>query len=174
VKQNQGNIVVSSEPGSGSVFSIYLPRLAGAADIGAIETPMPRPSRGTETVLLVEDEPALRGMVRQMLETVGYRVIDAPDGLSAIHICDNRQHPVDLLVTDVVMPLLNGREVAKRLTRKWPEMKVIYMSGYTDDVIAYHGIADPSVNLIQKPFRLEALAAKIREVLDHSPTPTSN
>ncbi|MFN7994196.1 MAG: PAS domain S-box protein [Bryobacteraceae bacterium] len=171
VKQNQGSIVVSSEPGSGSVFSIYLPRLAGVTETAATETPTPRPTHGTETILLVEDETALRGMVRQMLETLGYRVMDAADGLSAIHLCDGRQKPVDLLVTDVVMPLLNGREVAKRLTRKWPGMKVVYMSGYTDDVIAYHGVADASVNLIQKPFRMEALAAKIREVLDHSPSP---
>jgi PAS domain S-box-containing protein len=171
VKQNHGSIVVASEPGRGTAFSIYLPRLLPAHESAGADVPTQHSSRGTETILLAEDESSLRRMVREMLEGSGYRVLEASDGADAIRVCERYADVVNLLLTDVVMPLLNGRELAKRLTQRWPQMKVIYMSGYTDDVIAYHGVSDEALNLIQKPFRLDALSARIREVLDQTSSP---
>jgi DNA-binding NtrC family response regulator len=122
--------------------------------------------RGSETILLVEDEDVVRGLARQILEQAGYNVLDARGGEEAIRLCRERRGPIDLLLTDVVMPETSGKEVAERLTRLRPMTRVLYMSGYTDDAIVHHGVLDSDVEFIQKPFTPSALARKVREVLD--------
>jgi len=165
VRQNGGGIVVWSERGSGATFRIYLPQLREPA---AKETPEPatRAVTGTETILLVEDEGPLRHMLQETLSQAGYRVLEANDGTDAIRKWERQAGSIDLLLTDVVMPLVNGRQLARRLASVAPQMRVIYMSGYADDVIAYHGILDEATNLVQKPFSPNALLQKLREVLD--------
>jgi PAS domain S-box-containing protein len=166
VRQNGGGILVWSERGSGATFRIYLPQLREPAPAADAE---PRPNgicRGSETILLVEDEVPLRKMLRESLAAVGYRVLEASDGADALRKWEHQSAGIDLLLTDVVMPLVNGRELAKRLTSAAPHIQVIYMSGYAADVIAYHGILAPGTVLMQKPFSPAALMEKVREVLD--------
>jgi len=166
VRQNGGGIVVWSERGSGATFRIYLPQLREPA---ATEKPEPARNgtgRGTEIILLVEDEAPLRRMLHESLSHAGYHVLEASDGTDAIRRFEKQATSIDLLLTDVVMPLVNGRQLAQRMTSAGPQMRVIYMSGYADDVIAYHGILDESTTLIQKPFSPAALLLKVREVLD--------
>jgi DNA-binding NtrC family response regulator len=122
--------------------------------------------RGSETILLVEDEDVVRGLARQILEEAGYNVLDARGGDEAIRLCRDLRGPIDLLLTDVVMPEASGKEVADRLTKLRPATCVLYMSGYTDDAIVHHGVVDSDVEFIQKPFTPVALAQKVREVLD--------
>jgi DNA-binding NtrC family response regulator len=130
-----------------------------------VDTVVPR---GSETILLVEDEDIVRGLARQILEQAGYNVLDARGGEEAIRLCRERRGPIDLLLTDIVMPETSGKEVAERLTRLRPATRVLYMSGYTDDAIVHHGVLDSDVEFIQKPFTPIALARKVREVLDVS------
>jgi PAS domain S-box-containing protein len=166
VKQSGGNIWVYSEPGQGTVFKVYLPQLQEDAEAprkSVVETVVPR---GSETILLVEDEDVVRGLARQILEQAGYNVLDASGGEEAIRLCRERRGPIDLLLTDVVMPETSGREIARRLTKLRPATRVLYMSGYTDDAIVHHGVLDSDVEFIQKPFTPVALARKVREVLD--------
>jgi PAS domain S-box-containing protein len=166
VRQNGGGIVVWSERGSGATFRIYLPQLCGPA---TNDKPEPAPAAitcGNETILLVEDEVPLRHMLEETLSQAGYRVLEASDGTDAIRKWEKHAASIDLLLTDVVMPLVNGRQLARRLTSVAPQMRVIYMSGYADDVIAYHGILDAATTLVQKPFSPSALLHKLREVLD--------
>ncbi len=166
VRQNGGGIVVWSERGSGATFRIYLPRLREPAPV---ENEQVKPNgihRGNETILLVEDEVTLRRMLQESLTKAGYRVLEASDGADALSKWEQQARNIDLLLTDVVMPLLNGRELAKHLTSFAPHIQVIYMSGYADDVLAYHGTLAPGTVLIQKPFSPAALLAKVREVLD--------
>lgn len=166
VRQNGGGIVVWSERGSGATFRIYLPQLREPAAAEKPEAPRNGNGRGTETILLVEDEVPLRRMLQESLAHAGYRVLEASDGTDAIRRFEKQAVSIDLLLTDVVMPLVNGRQLAQRMTSAGPQMRVIYMSGYADDVIAYHGILDESTTLIQKPFSPAALLLKVREVLD--------
>jgi DNA-binding response OmpR family regulator len=166
VRQNGGGIVVWSERGSGATFRIYLPQLREPAAAEKPEAPRNGNGRGTETILLVEDEAPLRRMLQESLASAGYRVLEGNDGTDAIRKFEKQATSIDLLLTDVVMPLVNGRQLAQRMTSAGPQMRVIYMSGYADDVIAYHGILDESTTLIQKPFSPAALLAKVREVLD--------
>ena len=119
-----------------------------------------------ETILLVEDEENLRRLARQYLETQGYRVLEAADSAAAVHICSDEPGPIHLLLTDVIMPGLNGRQLAERIVALRPKVKVLYMSGYTENVIGHDGTLEPGVNLLQKPFSLPALKNKVREVLD--------
>ena len=172
VKQNQGFINVYSEMGQGTTFKIYLPRHA-PADSPAPPPQPPKPiSRGSETILLVEDEPQLLNMTRMMLEHAGYRVLSATSPAEALRLAEEHADHVHLLMTDVVMPEMNGRELARALHTRQPHLKCLFMSGYTANVIAHHGILDPGVHFIQKPFSTADLAAKIREALDAPLPPT--
>jgi CheY-like chemotaxis protein len=166
VRQNSGGIIVHSEPGSGATFRIYLPQLREAAPAVSMEPSVNGTHRGSETILLVEDEAALRKMLRESLAGAGYRVLEASDGSDALRKWEREAGSIDLLLTDVVMPLVNGRELAKRLTTVAPHMQVIYISGYADDMLAYHGTLEPGTILLQKPFSPAALLVKVREVLD--------
>jgi CheY-like chemotaxis protein len=165
VKQSGGYVGVESELGRGSVFRIYLPRVDESPE--ALEPTMGgRAPRGSETVLVVEDDDALRELAREILEMHGYTVIDARHPGEALLIVERRTGRIDLLVTDVVMPEMSGRELAERLSAVRPLLKVLYMSGYTDDAIVHHGVLDAGITLIQKPFAPDAFAGKVREVLD--------
>ncbi len=166
VRQNGGGIVVWSARGSGATFRIYLPQLREPAAAEKPEASRTSHRRGTETILLVEDEVPLRRMLQESLSSAGYRVLEANDGTDAIRKWEKQAASIDLLLTDVVMPLVNGRQLAQRMTSAGPQMRVIYMSGYADDVIAYHGILDENTTLVQKPFSPSALLQKVREVLD--------
>jgi len=174
VKQSGGYIWVYSELGKGTTFKIYLPRIADTAEsvahmIAPKETPGAEP--GAETILLVEDEANLRYLARQFLEKQGYRVIEAADGAVAMQIAVAHEGVIHLLLTDVIMPGLNGREVAQRISEIRPNVKVLYMSGYTENVIGHNGMLDAGVRLLQKPFNLRDLKDRVREVLDSSPIP---
>jgi PAS domain S-box-containing protein len=166
VKQSGGNIWVYSEKNHGTTFKVYLPALAFTAkssEVKAVESPIPG---GSETVLLVEDEEVVRGLACQILEDAGYRVLVAKQGEEAIRLCLEHAREIHLLLTDVVMPGAGGKEVADRLGALRPGIKVLFMSGYTDEAIVHHGVLDSNVKFIQKPFSPAALAKKVREVLD--------
>jgi signal transduction histidine kinase len=166
VKQSGGTVWVYSETGKGSVFKVYFPQLQEDAEFSKpvlVETPVPR---GSETILLVEDEDVVRGLARKILEQAGYDVLDARGGDEAIRLCHELPGPIHLLLTDVVMPERSGREIAECLAKLRPSTRVLYMSGYTDDAIVHHGVLDSDVEFIQKPFTPVALARKVREVLD--------
>jgi PAS domain S-box-containing protein len=166
VKQSGGNVWVYSEPGDGTVFKVFLPQFQQQSESPTKPSIDLVPPRGSETILLVEDEDVVRGLARQILEQAGYHVLDARGGEEAIRLCRKLRGPIDLLLTDVVMPETSGKEVADRLTKLRPATRVLYMSGYTDDAIVHHGVLDSDVEFIQKPFTPVALAKKVREVLD--------
>jgi PAS domain S-box-containing protein len=165
VRQSGGYIWVYSEVGRGTSFKIYLPR----TDEGAQEyREPPGPAEGlagTETILLTEDDELVRAMTHAILSDHGYRVLAAANGEAALSVCERTEGPIHLLITDVVMPGMSGRELAERLARLRPEMRVLFMSGYTDDAIVHHGVLNEGINFIQKPFSPDALARKVREVL---------
>jgi PAS domain S-box-containing protein len=165
VKQSGGAIWVYSEPGEGTTFKVYFPSAAGrSANPPAPEGPLPR-SRGNETVLLVEDDDQVRASVAAMLRRGGYHVIQAANGGEALLICEQHGGTIHLLLTDVVMPKLNGRKVAERLTALRPGLRVLFMSGYTENAIIHHGVLDSGLDFIAKPLTTSTLLAKIREVL---------
>jgi signal transduction histidine kinase len=166
VKQTDGYIWVYSEPGQGTSFKIYLPRAAAAAEPPAPKPLAPASLAGSETVLLAEDEAAVRNFTRRVLAAHGYTVLTAADGQEALHLAERHAGPIHLLLTDVVMPNMGGRELAERLVAARHEMKVLYLSGYTDDAIVHHGVLEPGIAFLQKPFTLQGLARKLREVLD--------
>lgn len=166
VKQTGGSIWVYSEPGHGTSVKIYLPQLRSSADQAEILTTDDTLPQGSETVLLVEDEDVVRGLTRQILEQAGYNVLEAMRGEEAIRLCLESSRPIDLLLTDVVMPETSGKEVADRLSSLHPGLKVLFMSGYTDEAIVHHGVLDANVEFIQKPFTPASLARKVRAVLD--------
>ncbi len=165
VKQSDGDIWVYSEPGKGSTFKIYLPRVDGPPEPLREKVPGDELLRGTETILLVEDEEEVRKLTVRVLERQGYKVLAAREGDEAFLICKQHQDPIHLMLTDVVMPGMNGQELAERLKPFYPGMKVLYMSGYTDNAIVLHGVLMEGVHYIQKPFTVQALARKVREVL---------
>jgi len=172
VKQNNGFINVYSEPDQGTIFRIYLPRHVSRDEPPAAAHPdKPLPS-SNETILLVEDEPAILGMTRMMLERKGYSVLSAGTPDKAIALARTHAKSVDLLMTDVVMPEMDGRDLAERMTGLYPDIKVLFVSGYTADVIAHHGVLDDGVAFIQKPFSMKDLTEKLREVLDEIPGKT--
>ncbi len=167
VKQSGGSIWVYSELGHGTTIKVYLPRVDEPVEPVAQKGPVdPAHLRGTETILLVEDEPAVRGVARQILTRQGYTVLEASDGPAALKMVAAGGPKVDLVLTDVVMPGMSGRALADHLAGRWPGIKVLYMSGYTDDAIVRHGMLEPGLAYLQKPFRPEALARKVREVLN--------
>jgi PAS domain S-box-containing protein len=166
VKQSGGDIWVYSEPGKGSTFKIYVPRVDEPLEERREKVLGDELLRGSETILLVEDEEEVRKLAVRVLERQGYRVLAARDGDEALLICEQHKDPIHLMLTDVVMPVMNGHEVAKRLESLHPETKVLYMSGYTDNAIVLHGVLVEGVRYIQKPFTVDALTKKVREVLD--------
>jgi PAS domain S-box-containing protein len=174
IKQSGGYIWVYSEPDKGTTFKIYLPRVAERVEslpqfVAPADSVAAEP--GTETILLVEDEANLRYLARQFLEKQGYRVIEAADGVVAVQIAVAHSGVIHLLLTDVIMPGMNGRELAQRMAEIRPNTKVLYMSGYTENVIGHNGTLDAGVRLLQKPFTLRDLKSKVREVLDSNPIP---
>ena len=167
VRQNNGIITVSSERGKGTTFTICLPRHTGdAAGHMQKDTSAEPAMQGHETILLVEDEPAILEMTRMMLEKLGYTVLATAVPGEAVRLADAHTGPVHLIMTDVIMPGMNGRDLANLLLNHYPEARLLFMSGYTPDIIARHGVLNPGINFIQKPFQLKTLAARIRDVLD--------
>lgn len=166
VKQNKGSIEIESEPGKGTTVTIFLPAAAGAAAAGAVHRAAMGPATGTETVMLVEDEPVVRDFTIKVLRRFGYTVLHYPDAESALEAAKRTETKIDLLVTDVVLPGMNGRVLARRIANIRPGIKVLFSSGYTDDVILRHGIFEEGLHFIGKPYAPEAFARKIREVLD--------
>jgi PAS domain S-box-containing protein len=166
VKQNAGFINVYSEPEHGTTFRIYLPRHATEAEQPVKISPAPPLMQGSETILLVEDEPAILDLTQLMLKRLGYRVLTASTPGDALRIARQYDGDIHLLITDVVMPGMNGWQLAKNLLSLYPEVRYLFMSGYTGNVIAHHGVLDEGVNFIQKPFSLQRLAATVRQALD--------
>jgi two-component system, cell cycle sensor histidine kinase and response regulator CckA len=166
VKQSDGYIDVYSEPGMGTSFKIYLPRADEAAAPQKPQTAMSTALPGHETVLMVEDEGALRTLTSNLLEMCGYVVLAAKNGAEALDISQRHASPIDLLLTDMVMPGISGRVLADQLIQLRPRIKVVYMSGYTGQTVGAHGILDPGSLFLQKPFTRDALARKLREALD--------
>lgn len=166
IRQSGGNVWVYSEVAKGTTFKVYLPQVEAEA-LAQVETSHEiSAQRGWETVLLVEDEDMVRHLASELLEDSGYVVLQASGGEEAINLCRDHAEPIDLLITDVVMPKISGKEVADKLRTIHPETKVLFMSGYTDEAIVHHGIVDSNIAFIQKPFSEQALAQKVRDVLD--------
>jgi CheY-like chemotaxis protein len=165
-KQNNGFVWVYSEPGQGSTFKVYLPKVKGDAEPEEKEQSTVDDLSGSETVFTVEDDDNLRKLAQEVLLRHGYRVLDAENGEDALKVGKEHEGPIHLLLTDVVMPKMGGKELAERLQPLYPQMKVIYMSGYTDNAIVHHGVLAQELNFIQKPFTPEGLARKVREALE--------
>ena len=168
VQQSGGHIDVHSELGKGTTFKIYFPRVEQPLDVAAkpIQTgPLPR---GTETLLVVEDEPSVRHLARGVLEAQGYEVLSASNGQDALHVArEHKGPPIRLVVTDVIMPLMGGKVMAEWLKTTYPDLKILFTSGYTDDAIAQHGVLEPGVEFLPKPYTPATLARKVREMLDN-------
>jgi two-component system, cell cycle sensor histidine kinase and response regulator CckA len=164
VKHNAGSVSVDSSPGKGTSFRIYLPRHATTVPICPNSASGPAASSG-ETVLVVEDEPDILAISRRVLERLGYQVLTASTPTEAIRLVEARTGEVHLLMTDVVMPEMNGRDLARRLVALLPNLRCLYMSGYSTDIIASNGVLDTAVQFIQKPFSMADLAAKVRTAL---------
>jgi PAS domain S-box-containing protein len=166
VQQAGGHVTAYSEPGMGTTFKVYLPRVEESVSPAKSRSGVLAAPKGTETVLLVEDEDAVRSLIRIVLQGAGYRVLEASDGGEAVAVAGRHEGPIHLLLSDVVMPVLGGRELAERLLTLHPEMKVLFQSGYTDDAVVRHGVLQEKVHFLQKPYSPAALAWKVREVLD--------
>lgn len=166
VKQSGGNVWIYSEPGRGTTFKVYLPEVVSEPREPGEEVVEVAPRGGSETILLVEDEAVVRGLARRILEQAGYSVVEASRGDEALRFCAEHAAEVDLLLTDVVMPEMSGKQLVDQLKSQYPELKMVFMSGYTDESIVHHGVLDSSVEFIQKPFTPAALVRKVREVLD--------
>lgn len=166
IQQNSGFIDVQSEPGVGTTFRLYLPRALDDRDGAHVEMPAPDVARGHETILLVEDEPVMLTMAGLMLGRFGYHVIPAARPNDALRVATDHKGPLHLIITDVIMPEMNGPTLAKLVATLFPHVRTLFMSGYMDDVIAHHGLLDEGINFIQKPFSMPAFGAKVRAVLD--------
>jgi CheY-like chemotaxis protein len=165
VKQSGGYIFAQSELGRGTTFRIYLPQVEEAADYGTHVRLVEPEARGSETILLVEDEESVRQLVRETLEAKGYKVLEAERGGTALQVAQEQHGPIHMLITDVVMPGMSGRELAEQLAKSHPQTKVLFLSGYTEDAIVHQGVLDPGTAFLQKPFTLQMLSRKVREVL---------
>jgi PAS domain S-box-containing protein len=166
VRQHGGAIRVRSVPGGGTTFEIYLPQVEAPGQTSGTEETSPGPATGRETILLVEDEEDVRALAREVLERQGYTMLEAADGVQALQRYESEGDRIDLILTDVVMPRMSGRELVDRVQLTRPTMRVLYMSGYTEDAIVRHGVLESSMRLLSKPFRPIDLIQKVREVLD--------
>ncbi len=164
IKQNEGYISVYSEPQKGSIFKIYLPRTTEAADV-LEKAPEPHTSLGSGTILLVEDDEMVLKMVSDMLEALGYMVIASENPLDALSFCEHGTNPIDLVVTDVIMPQMSGKELRDKLIAIRPDIKILFMSGYTSNIIAQHGVLEEGMQFIQKPFSIHLLAEKVKQMI---------
>ena len=166
VRQSGGQIWVDSAPGVGTTFKVFLPKTAGTTELRPSDRPPSLSGGGTETILLVEDDEQVRVVASGILRRIGYRVLEAPNGGEALLLCEQHEGTIDLLLTDVVLPRMSGRELSERLAVLRSNMKVLFVSGYTDDSAMRHGVPDSEVAYLQKPFTPATLTKKIREVLD--------
>jgi CheY-like chemotaxis protein len=171
VNQSGGTIEVTSEPEQGTTFRVYFPVAVRRAPRPAEAPARSAPVGGGETILLAEDQAEVRALARKVLGRHGYTVLEARSGAEALRIVKDHRGPIHLLLTDVVMPEMGGRELVAALHRTHPHIPVLYASGYTDDAVARHGVVDPTLAFIHKPFTPKSLLAKVREVLDSPPSP---
>jgi two-component system cell cycle sensor histidine kinase/response regulator CckA len=165
VRQSGGHIWLYSEPGIGTTFQIYFPRVDQLEEPAMDEDHSLTMVSGEGTILVVEDDLGLRALTEEVLSSAGYKLLIAQDGATALHISETHSGPIHLLLTDVILPKMSGKEIAERLTAVRPEMKVLFMSGFTKSVIGEHGTLEPDVNFIQKPWTLRALCEKIHGLL---------
>ena len=172
LKASGGHVTVDSEPGRGTTFHLYLPAVIQPESAALPVSRFSHPG-GTETVLVVEDEPGVRCLARQALEARGYRVLEASDGETALQICREHVGQIDLLLTDVVMPRMSGRELGQQVAEISPHTQVLFTSGYTDDAVVRHGVYQSESDFLQKPFTIQGLLKKVREVLDRGPRVTA-
>ncbi len=169
VKQSDGYIWVYSEPDRGTTFKLYFPRVPDPELASSRSAPEVRDLQGRETVLLVEDDPVVRDLIRRILVRYAYRVLEASSGPEALEVCRNHDAPIDLVLTDVVMPQMSGRELIEELVTVRPDLRVLYMSGYSSEAVVRHGMLDKYTPFLQKPFTPDTLARKLREILDNAP-----
>jgi two-component system cell cycle sensor histidine kinase/response regulator CckA len=168
VKQSGGHILVASESGSGTTFTIYLPAFAPVPEPVVTESPAPTVQGSSETVLLVEDEDLVRQLTREILTRHGYRVLEAADGVAALEVVQQYGGAIDLMVTDVVMPRMSGNELVEHVRPLRPGMRVLYVTGYSEEAIARQGQLTEGIELLPKPFTPGVLTAKIRQILDRT------
>jgi CheY-like chemotaxis protein len=166
VKQSGGDIYVYSEAGKGTTFKIYLPRVFEPPEELKKEVPVEKIPQGNETVLVIEDDGSVRKVTVDLLRVQGYKVLEAMGGEAALIICEKEKNPIHLILTDVVMPQMNGPQVIERLMQVRQDFKALYMSGYADEAVLHHRLLERGVSIIHKPFTVEKLAKKVREVLD--------
>jgi len=166
IKQSEGFIWVESEPGKGSTFKIYFPRI----EMDAKDLPAPdieeKALRGHETILLVEDEDMVRELTVRILEEKGYQVLESSRGEIAMEVSKKYKSPIDLMITDIVMPGMGGKKLVQKIKKHRPQLKILYISGYTDEIISQHGVLEEGTHFLQKPFLPQSFLTKIREILD--------